>query len=366
VSAMTSRPRPSHGALVVALFQQDVRAWTREKVFFILSFIGVFIYAGVSYLMPDVVDDTFRLGVRMPAGAPSFMPEQEGLEIVTFDTREALIAEITEGDRDILVGLDFADDTLLRVAQGLPPIVTVHVSPMAPPEFTEAARVMVTELAYAAGGNPLPVTMPDDADVVRGEDRIGAKASLRARMRPMAALLVLALEMTSIASLVSRELMNRTVVAVLATPATVVDWVTAKLLFGAFVAFTQAFLLLTLIGAIFVNPLPLTLLVVLGTLLFTGLGLIAGARARDFTEVLFYSFMMLVPTVIPAFAVMMPGSTSVFVKGIPTYPLALAIFDASNGASFAALLPNIAWAAAWVLVCLLLGIVVVTRKVRTL
>lgn len=160
--------------------------------------------------------------------------------------------------------------------------------------------------------------------------------------------------------------MNRTVVAVLATPASVLDWITAKLLFGAFVAFVQGFLLLTVIGAMLVAPLPLTLLVVLGTLLFTGLGLLAGARARDFSEVLFYSFMLILPTIVPAFAVLMPGSTSPIVKLIPTYPLALAFFDATNGASFDALLPNIAWAAGWVAACLFLGVFVVTRKVRSL
>jgi ABC-2 type transport system permease protein len=366
VSSVELRAPPSRLPRIAAIFVADVRSWTREKVFFILSFLGVFIYAGISFLMPDVVDESFRIGVRMPAGAPSFLPDEEGLEIVRFETTEALVAELKEGERDILVGLDFADDTVLRVAQGLPPLVNVHVSPKAPPELTEAARVMVTELAYAAVGKPLPVTMPDEKAVVVGEDKVGKQASLRARMRPMAALLVLALELMSIASLVSKDLMNRTVVAVLATPATVADWVMAKVLFGAFVAFIQAFLLLTLIGAIFVAPLELTLLVVLGTLLYTGLGLVAGAQARDFTEVLFYAFALLMPTVIPAFAVLLPGSTSPFVKFIPTYPLALAIFDASNGAPFSVLLPNMLWVGGWVFVLLTIGIVVVTRRVRQL
>jgi hypothetical protein len=225
-----------------------------------------------------------------------------------------------------------------------------------------AARVMVGELAFAAVGKPLPVTLPPRQAMVRGEDKLGQQASLRQKMRPMAALLVLALEMMSIASLVSRELQLRTVVAVLATPVRPLHWVTGKLLFGAFVAFTQALVLLVLIGALHLAPLKLLVLVALGTILFSGVGLIAGARARDFTEVLFYSFACLIPLIIPAFSVLMPGATGPVVQLLPTWPLAMAIFQATSGASWAELLPWIAGTAAWVVALGGLGVVVITRR----
>lgn len=351
---------------VATIFRQDLRGWVRERVFFALSFAGVLVYAGISAFLPDTVDETLRLGVKLPAGAPELLKAQPGLEVTRFDTREALLAALRDGEADLLVGLDFADDAVTRLARGEAPRVEVHVSPRAPPAMAQAARVMVTELAYAALGRPLPVTLPDSAQAVRGEDRIGRHASARAKMRPLAALIVLGLEMMSLASLLSRELQLRTVVAVLATPATPAEWILAKLFFGTVVALSQALLLLVLIGALATAPLLMLGLVVLGGLLFTGLGMLAGTWAKDFTGVLFGSFMLLVPSIIPAFAVLLPGATSVVVKALPTYPLAVALFEASNGATAAAVAPYAGWTAAWVLAVLAVGVFALRRKVARL
>jgi ABC-2 type transport system permease protein len=355
---------PGALARVATLFRQDLRGWVRERVFFALSFAGVLVYAGISTLLPDTVDETLRLGVRLPPGAPELVKAQPGLEVTRFHTTDALLAALRDGAQELLVGLDFADDAAERVLRGEAPRVDVHVGPRAPPAVAQAARVMVTELALAALGRPLPVTLPDPAQAVRGRDRIGQHASARAKMRPLAALLVLGLEMMSLASLLSRELQLRTVVAVLATPATPAEWILAKLGFGTLVALSQALLLLVLIGALAAAPFLLLGLVVLGALLFTGLGMLAGTWAKDFTGVLFGSFALLVPSIVPAFAVLLPGATSPVVKLLPTYPLAVALFQASSGASVPAVAPYAGWTAAWVL--LLLGVFALRRKVARL
>ena len=357
------RPAPRRRAIVAALLGADLRGWVREKVFFALSFAGVLIYAGVSYLLPDTVDESLRVGVRAPAGAPALLPAAPGLRVIPFADGEALRAAVAEGAvegaegrEELLVGLDFA----------APGAVTVHLSPKAPPELAAAAATAVRELAFAAAGQPLPVTLPPLSELVRGEAEVGARASLRARMRPLAALMVLGLEMLSVASLVARELQRRTVIAVLATPATALDWLLSKLLFGGIVAFAQAILLLLLIGALFTAPGQMLALVGLGTLLFTGFGLLAGARARDFTEVLFYSFLLLVPALVPAFAVLIPGPTHALVKALPTYPLAVAFLKAGEGATWAALLPYVGATAAWLAAIVGVGALALRRALGRL
>ena len=59
-------------------------------------------------------------------------------------------------------------------------------------------------------------------------DRVGDQVSLQEQMRPLLVVFVLFIETMALASLVAVEVHGRTVVAVLATPATIGDFLAAK------------------------------------------------------------------------------------------------------------------------------------------
>lgn len=77
--------------------------------------------------------------------------------------------------------------------------------------------------AVAAGRDPStasPVTYPDAADMVLGEDRANAQVAMRDKLRPMMAIFILMLGTIAIAGLVAVEIEHRTVTTMLVTPAT--------------------------------------------------------------------------------------------------------------------------------------------------
>ena len=115
--------------------------------------------------------------------------------------------------------------------------------------------------------------------------------------------------------------------AVLVSPTRVSDFLAAKGILGTAMAFAQAVLLLLIIGSFANQPLILLCALLLGAVLVTGFGLIAGAAGKDFIETLFYGMAFMIPLMIPAIAVLFPGTAAVWVKD-----LAFLWLDTSRGA----------------------------------
>ena len=126
-------------------------------------------------------------------------------------------------------------------------------------------------------------------------------------MRPLVLVLVLMVETFALASLVAIEVQERTVVAVLATPARVNDFLAAKGIFGTALAFIEVTLLGLLIGAFAVNAPVIIVTLLLGAVLVTGFGLFSGAFGRDFLGTLFIAFFFMIPLMIPAMGALFPG-----------------------------------------------------------
>ncbi len=118
------------------------------------------------------------------------------------------------------------------MASGAESTITVYVTGAVPPEVRGAVSSMVREMGYLAAGNAPLVSQLNEADVMLGLDRAGDQVSLRESMLPMFAFFVLLVEMMALATLVASEVQERTVTAILATPATVGDFLAAKTMVG--------------------------------------------------------------------------------------------------------------------------------------
>ena len=142
--------------------------------------------------------------------------------------------------------------------------------------------------------------------------------SLQQQMRPMLLVLVLMVETFALSSLVAIEVQQRTVTAVLATPARVRDFLAAKGAFGTGLAFTEVVLLALLIGALAANA-PVILD-----------GAPARSRARHGVrddrwflrprfprDVSSSRLLFMIPLMVPAFGALFPGSAATWIKLLP-------------------------------------------------
>ncbi len=354
--------------IVGAIIRKDLRAFGRDRFFVFMTIIGLVAYTVVFYLLPSSVDETVALGISGREAIGPVLADlggAPGLEVIEFDTRDALAAALQE-DGGPVAGLSFPDGFAEDLAAGRPTTVEVLLPAGIPAEFAQFAEGMVDQIAIAVSGE-IPAASPLTRTIVLGADRVGDQVSLQEQLRPLLVVFILMIETLALATLVATEVHGRTVIAILASPATIVDFLVAKGVFGTMLAFAEAGLLLAVIGGLSIDPALLLLIVLLGAILVTGLAMIAGSFGKDFLNVLLISMALMIPLMIPAFGVLFPGSPGLWVKLLPSFGLVDAIVSVTvDGAGWSGAAPNLAMLAAWCGLLFGAGMLILRKKVVSL
>lgn len=355
---MSARP-----AMIAAIVAKDFRLFSRDRFFLIISVSGLVFYVLIFWVLPSDVDETIRLGVvggeRFDFSAVTTEEQDVGLAIIQYDSVTDLTTAVEAGD-EVAVGMAFPSDLS-------EPKIQVYIGPGVPTAVERAVEGMATEIAFAALGFPPPVSGFATEQFILGPDRAGDQISLREKFTPLLAFLILMVESLALAGLVASEIQQRTVKAITVSPARVSDFLTAKALFGTLLVFVQAVLLLIGIGGLASGPTIILTAVLLGSVLATGFGLLAGSVGRDFISIIFWSMLFLIPLLVPAMALLFPGSTAAWVKVLPSWPLARVLIDVTSyGSGWAEALPLLGLLAGWSLIVLAAGWLVLGRRVQTL
>ena len=354
--------------IIGAIIRKDLVAFTRDRFYVFVTVLGLVTYVAMYWFLPSSVDETIEAGIHWDGGAPQVLDSGGGLEFTTFDSSEALEAAVNgSGDRSIPIGLDFPPGFAESVRAGTPTTVRVLLTSDVPDEYRGAMTSFVRELAFLVAGDDLPVTQLDTTEVILGEDRAGDQVSLREKMGPMFVFFVLLIETFALATLVATEIQARTVTAVLATPTRVSDFLAAKAIIGTLLAFGEALLLVALIGVLGTSPLVLIITLLLGALLVTGFGLIAGSTGKDFIGIVFWSMVLMIPLAIPSFAVLFPGSAAPWVQALPSYGLIDSIVrTTAYGDGLVELSGQLLLLAGWCVIAFSAGLFALRRKVASL
>jgi ABC-2 type transport system permease protein len=409
----------SGGSLLLAILKKDIRIYSRNMIYLFLTVLSLVFFVTVFWLVPDTVDEdlTFAIAPSLGTmfgeaketlrayGLPEEITaqidqlesafEEEGLMLVEFENEEQLKQAVSgklevyktdqgefvihdpEGDQkkpadakkvSLAIGIAFPPTFFSDAVLGLKPKVTVYADAAVPEEIRGAMQGFVRELAYQLSGHDLPVELPAEEMIILGQDRLGEQISMRARMRPLIAFFILMMETFALASLISNEVLQRTVTALLVTPMRVWHFLMAKTIFGTALALGQAIIVLAFVGAFTAANWPLLLLIVLlGSLLFTAVAMLVGAAGKDFIGQLMFSLLFLIPLMIPSFAVLFPGSAAAWVRLLPSYPIVRLLYDVTiHNALWADSVNLLLYAFLWALVLYGAGLFVLKRKVATL
>ena len=322
-------------AIVRAIVAKDLREFSRDRLWMVLTPLMLVFYVGILWLLPNTVDETISVGVyaRGPTGSlaetldAEAIPADAALRVIPFEDPNVLESTVTEGtkvtvdgqEHTVAVGLAFPDDLAGSLAAGEPATVTIYVDAAVPAEVQTAMEALVREASYAMAGVDLPVSRPEPELVIVGEDRVGAQISPQELMTPLIAVMVLVVEAMALAGLVAVEIQTRTAKAVVTSPASVGDFLSAKGLTGTLLAFGQAGLVLLLVGGFAQQPLLVALALLIGSVMTAGFGMLAGSAGRDFMTTIFISVVFMVPMAVPAIAALFPGAASAWVQVLPTY-----------------------------------------------
>lgn len=377
----------SRPAIVWAIVRKDAREFSRDRLWLVLTTVGLVMFIALFWLLPSSVDETIRVGVYPADLADSLKglgasgaEGGQGLEVVSFASPEALRAAVAgEGGADggasggdVAAGLAFPADFTARAARDETSDVTVYVGGDVPAEVRRAMESAVREIAAltaaaAAGEDPASAVPVRQRTVVLGMDLAGRQVTPQERMRPLLAYFVLVMESLVLASLIAVEIQRRTVIALMATPARVSDILTAKVLLGTALAFSQAVILLALTRSFGAGWSLLLAGTLLGAVIATGTALLSGSAGKDFIGTLFLGMALLIPLAIPAVTALLPGATATWIKVLPTWGvIEVMVGVTSYGKSWPELWAPLALAAVWCAVILVSGLAVLRRKVGTL
>jgi ABC-2 type transport system permease protein len=356
----------SRRGIVAAILAKDLRAFARDRFYVSVSILGLVAYVLLFWLLPATVEETVPLGVRLDGAGPvlaGLAGASEGLDVVAFDDPDALQAAVETGD-EVVAGLDFPPGFLASVAAGEPTTVRVLLPADAPEELRPALTALVRELAYVVAGEAPPVTAPAVDEAIVGVDRAGAQVSLREQLRPLLVFLVLLVEMFALAALIAAEIHQRTITAILVTPARVSDVLAAKSLLGTGLAFGQALLILLATGTFVRGWTILAVALLLGSVLVTGMAMIAGSLGRDFIGIVFWSLLLMIPLAVPAFSVLFPGSAATWIQALPTNGLVRVIVGVTAyGDGWSQVGEDLLVLAGWCLATFGVGVLVLRRRV---
>jgi ABC-2 type transport system permease protein len=359
-----------NGTRIGTIVRKDFREFSRNRFFMFMTLLVLVAWVVVFWFLPDSVDETLSIGV-VQTDAHVILPtgnttETEGLSVISYPSAESLQTAVEEGNDGIAAGIAFPPGFMDSVAAGESPTVLILVPSGLPTQVERLLDVAVSEIAFGIAGIPPPVDI-DMETVVLGIDRVGEHISLQQQMRPLLLIIVLMVETFALSSLVAIEIQERTVLAVLATPVRIVDFLAAKGIFGVLLAFSEVVLLGVLIGAFAVNAPAVVVILLLGAVLVTGFGMIAGSYGRDFMGTLMVSMLFMIPLMIPAFGALFPGSASTWVKLLPTYGLVEAIMRVTvDGDGWSQIAPALVLLAAWGVAAFASGALILRRRVATL
>ncbi|HEX78860.1 MAG TPA: ABC transporter permease [Dehalococcoidia bacterium] len=331
-------------SVIRALVAKDFALFFRNRFYAYITFLGIVFYLIIYFVMPSSVDEELDIGLYAPVLPPAFkvLQTEEGFNIVSFDSDESLKDAVTEGIYH--AGVSLPVDIMEKFTSGEKPLVTLYFSTSATEEVVNAIETTVRELAYLQTGQTLAI---DISSEVLGTDMLGNQIPTRDRLRVMLVIVLVMFEMMGLASLISEEVEQGTIRALLITPMSTRELFAGKLIMGTGLAFVQGVLFMAIVGGLNQQSLLIITMLLLGSAMFTGTGFLVASLSRDMLSSMGWGVTILLIYAIPAFGVMFPGIITGWAKAIPSYYLVDTVHRASNF--------NASWGENWVNLLILFG-----------
>ena len=311
--------------VIKTLIIKDVTLYFRDRFFAIITVLSLVAYAGIYFAMPSSVDETLNFALFSPDGETTLdMTFQgQGVAFESLEAEAALINAVEAGD--YTAGVVLPADFSANMAAGAPTELTLYYAANLPAELREAVEALFSGSGFGASTGAVIINQE-----VIGVDRVGQQIPLRDRALPMFAVLILIIETLGLASLIAEERETRTVRALMVTPMNISGLFVSKGIVGVSLAFSQAALLMLVTGGLSQNPLLVLLILLLGSLLVTGLAFLIASFARDMMSVMGWGVAALLILVVPSFTFLAPGLSSDWVQLVPSYYLIDAVDQIVN------------------------------------
>jgi ABC-type multidrug transport system permease subunit len=348
--------------VIKALLKKDLALFASNRFYLLITVVGIVFYIGMYFILPAQVDEQLSLAMYAPVVPPAFtqLTEHEGVDVKMYDDEASLRQAVLDGDYQTAVALPA--DIMETWAAGGKPQITVFSSSTAPPEIGAMIIALVKELSYAQTGQALNF---DISEEILGPDMLGSQIALRDRMRPLLAVMVLIMEILTLASLIATEIEQGTARALLVTPLRTADLFLAKGLLGVGLALGQSILFMAIVGGLNNQSLIIITTLIIGSVMVVGIGFLLASVTRDVNAVTGWGLLILVILMVPGFGTVIPGLISGWAKVIPSYYLTDTVSRVANyGAGWGEVSLNLSILAAFTAAVIWAGMAALRRRFR--
>lgn len=352
--------------LIGTVVVKDITLYFRNRFFALISVLGLVVYTAIYFLMPAQVTEEFSFGVFFENPEQTQVDERMALLLdgmTLFASRDELIAGVEAGD--YTAGLVLMEPEIRAIERGEAVRLSLYLAPGTPPELRGAIPdILGMGVNWAnPSGAALASLHFEETQEVLGPDLLDDSVPIRDRMLPMLLLAILAMETLALATLITQEARMGTAQAILTTPLTLAHFFTGKAVMGVGLAFAQVLILIGVTGKLFVAPAPVLALLLVGSVLVTGIAFLVAAIAKDSMSAMGWGMIALLALVLPGLVVIFPGINTGWADRIPSYFLVDGLHRTLNyGAGLADITRNLSLALAAGLGSLLLGTFFLRRR----
>lgn len=263
-------------ARVTSLLLRDLRTSPRSSVFLYALVMPVLMTFLIQVVLAAVLDPVPRLGIADlgASGIPAAVGEMEGLDLTLMDDGDALRRAVRDHDLDAGLVLPPGFDEAIRTGER--PELELFFSGESAMVNRIVLLITALDLVREVEDKPAP------AEVVLV--KVGDKRPLPIEELAVLGILMWALVVTGMfvtGSMVVEEKEHGTLQAMLVTPMTMTEVLTAKGVLGLLICVSICTLTLVLNGALESRPWELAATLGIAALICTEIGLIYGAVARN-------------------------------------------------------------------------------------
>jgi ABC-2 type transport system permease protein len=350
--------------MIAALIEKDIKLYFRNRFFALISLLALALYLALYLLLPAQTDEQVNVALFIEDPAATTLDERLGatLTLNLYTSEAEMVDAVNAGD--FMAGLALTSAQAAAIERGEPVNLNLYLAPGTPTEIRETLGEI---FSYLLNWSSATVTTDrlrfEESEEVLGPDLLDNTLALRDRLLPMLLLLVLAMETLGMATLITQEASQGTARAILTTPLRLSGFFAGKTIMGVGLAFIQVLILIVATGKITTAPLRLIVILLVGSLLVTGVAFIVAALARDSMSALAWGMLALIGLALPATVVIFPAVNTGWADLIPSYFLVDSLHRTLNyGAGWADISRNLLYALLTGVVALVSGAFMLRRK----
>jgi ABC-2 type transport system permease protein len=350
--------------MIAALIEKDIKLYVRNRFFAVISVLALAGYLALYFFMPASMDEQMNVALFVEQPEQTTLDDRIGmtLESALFASEAELVAAVDAGD--MMAGLALSADQAAAIERGEPVTLTLYVAPGTPTEIRGTlGEIFSYLLNWSTAIENTGKIQFEETEEVLGPDLLDNTIPMRDRLLPMLLLLVLAMETLALATLITQEASQGTARAILTTPLRLSGFFASKTIMGVGLAFVQVLILIGATGKITTAPLLLIVILLVGSLMVTGIAFIIAALARDSMSALGWGMLALIGLALPATVVIFPATNTGWADLIPSYFLVDSLHRVLNfGAGWAEISRNLLYALMTGLVALVGGGILLGRR----